>query len=128
MEICTTDGVTVSVISQYLPDQSEPKAHKYIFGYHIRIDNGSPYTVQLLRRHWTIIDAHGVVREVEGEGVVGRQPVLHPGESHEYISFCNLFTEIGKMYGSYLMKRLDDETTFRVTIPEFKMFCPIKFN
>lgn len=128
MEALTTNGITVSVDVQYLPEHSDPRAHKYIFGYFITIDNGSPYTVQLLRRHWVIQDSDGQVREVEGEGVVGKKPVLAPGERHEYTSYCNLTTEIGKMSGTYLMSRHDDESLFEVIIPEFKMVAPAKLN
>ena len=128
METLTTNGITVSVETQYLPAHSNPREQKFIFGYHIVIENGSPYTVQLLRRHWVIRDADNRLREVEGEGVIGQQPVMHPGDSHEYASFCNLDTEIGKMHGTYLMKRLDDESHFEVTIPEFKMVAPFRLN
>lgn len=125
---CTTNGITVTVHTQYLPEHSNPQGSKFIFGYHISISNGTPQTVQLLRRHWFITDSSGSVREVEGEGVVGRQPVLGPGEQHEYVSFCNLFSEIGKMRGTYLMVRVDSGETFEVEIPEFQMVAPCKLN
>ncbi len=128
METLTTNGITVSVETQYLPAHSSQREHKYIFGYHIVIENGSPFTVQLLRRHWVIQDADGRLREVEGDGVIGQQPVIQPGESHEYASFCNLDTEIGKMRGTYLMKRRDDDSLFEVAIPEFKMVAPFRLN
>jgi ApaG protein len=128
MEILTTNGITISVETQYLPAHSNPREEKFIFGYHIVIENGSPYTVQLLRRHWLIKDADGRLREVEGEGVIGQQPVLEPGESHEYASFCNLRTDLGKMRGAYLMKRRDDDSLFEVAIPEFRMVAPFKMN
>ncbi len=128
METFTTNGITVSVETQYLPAHSNQREQKFIFGYHIVIENGSPYTVQLLRRHWIIQDADGRLREVEGEGVIGVQPVIAPGKSHEYASFCNLTTEIGKMRGTYLMKRGDDGSLFEVAIPEFRMTAPFKMN
>lgn len=128
MEIQTTNGITVSVQTQYLPMHSNPREGKLIFGYHISIENGSPYTVQLLRRHWVIQEASGEIREVEGEGVIGQQPVINPGESHEYTSFCNLCSEMGKMSGTYLMNRRDDDTLFEVVIPEFRMIAPFKLN
>lgn len=128
METLTTNGITVSVETQYLPAHSNSRAQKFIFGYHIVIENGSPFTVQLLRRHWVIQDADGRLREVEGEGVIGQQPVIEPGDSHEYASFCNLNTEIGKMHGTYLMKRRDDDSLFEVAIPEFKMVAPFRLN
>lgn len=128
MEMCITNGITVRVESQYLPEHSSPRSLKYIFGYHISIENGSQNTVQLLRRKWYITDSFGNVREVEGDGVVGRQPVLQPGESHEYVSFCNLFTEMGKMRGFYTMVILPEGGEFAVEIPEFKMVAPSILN
>ena len=86
------------------------------------------HTVQLLRRHWHICDADGTLREVEGEGVVGQQPVLEPGEAHEYVSGCNLRTGIGKMYGTYQMARVLDGKQFDVRVPEFTMVVPFRLN
>jgi ApaG protein len=151
MEIQTTNSITVTVRSQYLPAHSEPRAGKFIFGYHITIENGSPHTVQLLRRRWLIKDSNGMVRHVEGDGVVGQQPIIEPGGAHEYTSFCNLITEMGKMSGAYIMARRDaaavsvgegakkmgnksqsasqhEEEIFEVAIPEFNMVAPSKLN
>lgn len=116
-----TNGITVSVKAQYLPHHSNPREQRFLFGYHVTIENGSMFTVQLLRRHWFITDGMGQVREVEGEGVVGEQPVLAPGEQFEYTSYCDLTTEIGKMSGHYLMVSQEDEVSFEAEIPEFKM-------
>lgn len=123
-----TNGVKVSVTTAYQQEYSSPPQSHFVFTYKIRIENNSNYTVQLLRRHWFINDANGVLREVEGEGVVGQQPVLEPGESHEYISGCNLKTEIGKMKGTYLMERIVDGKNFKVNIPQFTMIVPYKLN
>lgn len=128
MEILTTYGITITVETRYLPDHSDPAGDRFIFGYLISIENGSEYTVQLLRRHWIIVDANGNTREVEGEGVVGVQPVLSPGETHQYASYCDLSTDLGKMRGTYLMTRLDDNTFFDVPIPEFKLVTPARMN
>lgn len=128
MYVLTTNGITVSVETQYLPTHSNPRQQKYIFGYHITIENGTTHAVQLLRRHWVIWDADGQIREVEGEGVVGLQPVLAPGQSHSYSSFCNLSSELGRMNGTYLMTRLDDDHNFEVLVPEFRMVAPFKLN
>jgi ApaG protein len=128
MEICTTNGIRVSVETQYLPAHSNARADKFIFGYHIVIENGSSDTVQLLRRRWVITESNGITRVVEGEGVVGQQPLLEPGAIHQYTSFCNLMTEVGKMSGVYVMTRLDDGDVFEVLIPEFKMHAPFKLN
>ena len=92
------------------------------------IENGSSQTVQLLRRHWFITDAAAQIREVEGEGVVGEQPIILPGERYEYASYCDLNTEIGKMRGHYLMTRSEDDALFEAEIPEFRMVVPSKLN
>jgi ApaG protein len=116
------------VLTEFQPEYSSPAQAHYVFTYKISIENCSEYTVQLLRRHWFIYDANGSLREVEGEGVVGQQPVLEPGETHEYISGCNLKTGIGKMKGTYLMERVVDAKQFRVRIPEFTMIVPYRLN
>ncbi|MEQ8809719.1 MAG: Co2+/Mg2+ efflux protein ApaG, partial [Imperialibacter sp.] len=85
-------------------------------------------TIQLLRRHWYIHDLNTQVREVEGEGVVGQQPILEPGETHQYVSGCNLRSGVGKMLGSYLMEKVLDGKKFQVKIPEFTMVVPYKLN
>ncbi|TNE64241.1 MAG: Co2+/Mg2+ efflux protein ApaG [Bacteroidetes bacterium] len=128
METLTTNNITVSVETEYLAAHSNPREGKYIFGYHITIENRSPHTVQLLRRYWFIQDSDGIQREVEGDGVVGQQPVLAPGEIHGYSSFCNLDTPIGKMSGNYLMERAEDSSTFHASIPEFQMIAPFILN
>ncbi|WP_181305401.1 Co2+/Mg2+ efflux protein ApaG [Rufibacter sp. XAAS-G3-1] len=128
MDTKTTQGVTVNVTTNYLPDYSSPAQQHFVFAYKITIQNNSEFTVKLLRRHWHIYDSNNEVREVEGEGVVGQQPVLEPGESHQYVSGCNLKTSIGKMAGTYLMERLVDGRQFHVTIPEFTLIIPYKLN
>jgi ApaG protein len=100
-----------------------------VYAYQVLIENQSTNTVQLLRRHWFIIESNGVRREVEGEGVVGLQPVLAPGESHHYSSWCPLMTDVGKMYGLFFMKKLTEpEVEFVVNIPQFKLVPPFKLN
>ncbi|MDO8970012.1 MAG: Co2+/Mg2+ efflux protein ApaG [Saprospiraceae bacterium] len=128
MEISVTNGITVAVESNYLPQHSDPREGKHLFGYHIMIENGSLHTVQLLRRHWYITDGAAQLREVEGEGVVGEQPIIPPGERYEYASYCDLNSEIGKMRGTYLMARYDEGDQFEVEIPEFKMIVPCLLN
>ena len=128
MDTQTTQGVQVTVTTNYLPDYSSPGQQHFVFAYKINIQNNSEFTVKLLRRYWQIFDSNGTVREVEGEGVVGQQPVLEPGESHEYVSGCNLKTGIGKMRGTYLMERMVDGRQFQVIIPEFVLIVPYKLN
>ena len=123
-----TQGVKVSVETEYQPSYSSPSQYHYVFTYRITIENKSEFTVQLLRRHWHIHDAGFVVREVEGEGVVGQQPVLEPNQSHQYVSGCNLKSGIGKMSGFYLMERIVDGMRFEVTVPEFHIVTPLRLN
>lgn len=128
MYILTTNGIKVSVDAAYQSAYSRPLEMKYIFAYHVTIENLSADTVQLLRRHWYIFDSNGVIREVEGEGVIGQQPILAPGEVHEYASWSPLMTEMGKMAGTYLFLNQSDNEQFRVKIPEFKLLAPFKLN
>lgn len=123
-----TQGVKVSVETEYQPEYSSPSQYHYVFTYRITIENKSENTIQLLRRHWFIHDVNTSVREVEGEGVVGQQPVMEPGQLHKYVSGCNLKSGIGKMRGTYLMERIVDGKKFEVNIPEFIMVVPFKYN
>lgn len=126
MEI--TQGVKVIVETEYQPSYSSPSQYHYVFTYKITIENHSEFTIQLKRRHWHIFDAGFTAREVEGEGVVGLQPLLEPGESHQYVSGCNLKSGIGKMVGTYQMERIVDGIQFSVNIPEFVMVAPLRMN
>lgn len=121
-------GIEVSIETFYQPDYSNPLNREFMFAYRITLHNHNLFTVQLHRRHWFIIDSNGTTREVEGEGVVGVQPTLQPGEKYQYVSGCNLQTEMGKMYGTYLMENLENKTFFEVNIPEFEMEAPFKLN
>lgn len=123
-----TDGVKISVESTFQPGYSNADQNHYVFSYDIVIENNSEYTLQLLRRHWFIFDSNGETKEVEGEGVIGQQPVLEPGQSHRYVSGCNLRTNMGKMYGTYLMERQIDGFRFEVQIPEFHLIVPYRLN
>ncbi len=123
-----TDGIQVSVEVFYYPEGSDPQNRQFLFAYQITIHNQTPNTVQLLRRHWHIWDADGSKREVEGEGVVGEQPILEPDASYQYMSACNLHTEFGHMNGSFLMLRKKDKHRFWVEIPDFNMAVPHLLN
>lgn len=123
-----TEGVKVSVETTYQPEYSNPANEHFMFAYKIQIENLSEYSVQLLRRHWIIFDSNGSKREVEGEGVVGLQPIIQPGQHHEYVSGCNLKTDMGNMQGTYQMKRLVDNELFEVKIPQFALIAPFKLN
>jgi ApaG protein len=113
-----TNGIKVSVVSRYEAQHSDPKTRKFVHSYAITIENISPETVQLLSRHWIIVDSDLNTREIKGDGVVGKQPILHPGEAHQYASWCPLATDIGKMSGSYLM-RSESGDHFNVVVPGF---------
>ena len=119
----TTRGVTVRVSVSYLAEQSEPARGRWFWAYHIRIENEGPGAVQLLTRHWVITDGRGARHSVEGEGVVGEQPVVAAGASYDYVSGCPLATPTGAMQGSY---RMVDEAgaTFDVAIPKFALHAP----
>nr|WP_294897432.1 Co2+/Mg2+ efflux protein ApaG [uncultured Pedobacter sp.] len=123
-----TEGVKVSVETTYQPEYSNPANEHFMFAYKIQIENLGDYSIQLLRRHWVIFDSNGTRREVDGEGVVGLQPIIEPGQHHEYVSGCNLKTDMGAMQGFYQMKRLVDEEIFDVKIPEFSLIAPYKLN
>lgn len=128
MTTLVTKGIRVSVETFYMQSQSNVANNHFVFVYRINISNETEYTVQLLRRHWFIHDAAANIREVEGEGVTGQKPIILPGESHQYLSWAPIPTEIGKMVGYYLMERLEDNTRFHVTIPEFALVAPFKLN
>ena len=123
-----TEGVSITVEIFYQPGQSNPMSSEYLFAYRVTIENLSTMPIKLLRRHWHIIDSNGTYREVEGEGVIGQQPVIEPGGSHQYVSACNLRTDMGKMYGTYQMENLYNKKLFKVNIPEFQMIAPFKMN
>jgi ApaG protein len=123
-----TEGVQVSVETFYQEDYSNPLQGEYMFAYRVEIENYNSFPVQLHRRHWFIFDSNATRREVEGEGVVGVQPVILPGETYRYVSGCNLKTEIGRMLGTYQMENLNTREFFTVQIPSFDMVVPYKNN
>jgi ApaG protein len=118
-----SDGITVRVAVNFLPEQSSIDKGKWFWVYHIRIENDSDHTVQLLTRHWRITDGRGQVNIVEGDGIVGEQPVLKPGQSHDYVSGCPLGTPTGSMEGYYSLRR-DDGGMVRAAIPFFPLAAP----
>jgi len=123
-----SEGVEVSVETHYQQDYSKPLQGEFMFAYRISIENHNDFSIKLHRRHWHIFDSNGAHREVEGDGVIGVQPVLAPGEKYQYVSGCNLKTEIGKMHGTYQMENMNSKKLFDVNIPPFEMFVPFKNN
>lgn len=115
--------ISVTVETQYLPEQSDPQDGRYVFAYSISILNTGNIAAQLISRHWIINDAESHVQEVRGLGVVGHQPLLKPGESFEYTSGCVLTTPVGSMHGSYQMVA-EDGTQFEAPIAEFTLAMP----
>ncbi|KLE35896.1 magnesium transporter ApaG [Aurantiacibacter luteus] len=119
-----TDGVTVRVSVNFMPEQSRIGANRWFWVYHIRIENHRDDAVQLRTRHWRITDSSGAVNLVDGEGVVGETPLLQPGQTHDYVSGCELTTNQGAMQGYYTFARATDGTLFDVTIPYFPLAAP----
>lgn len=122
-----TRGVRVRVQGHYVPEKSAPDESHYFFAYHVRISNEGQDTVQLVSRKWIISGPHGEVGQVEGPGVVGEQPILAPGGSFEYTSFCPLQTPFGSMHGFYRM-RLANGETFEAEIAPFTLATPTALN
>lgn len=121
--VATTRDITVRVAVSYLSEQSDPSLNRWFWSYHVRIENGSGLSVQLLSRSWRISDARGTVHEVHGEGVVGEMPLIPPEGSFDYVSGCPLDTPSGAMSGSY---RMVDEvgSAFDIEIPRFDLLAP----
>lgn len=128
MVTAITKGIKVSIETTYQAEFSSPQQQHYVFTYKANIENHSNSTVQLIRRKWTIHDAGYFYKLVEGEGVVGQQPVLEPGHSYQYVSGCNLRSGLGKMVGSYCMEKLVDGKLIEVQIPEFQLIADIFDN
>lgn len=123
-----TEGVSITVETFYQPAQSNPINAEYLFAYRITIENLGMIPIKLISRSWKIIDSNGSVRNVEGEGVVGQQPVIEPNGSYQYISTANLRSDMGKMFGTYQMENLYTKRLFTVSIPEFQLIAPFKMN
>lgn len=118
--VATTRDISVRVAVSYLSEQSDPSSNRWFWSYHVRIENGSDWAVQLLSRSWNITDGRGTLHEVHGEGVVGEMPLIAPGSSFDYVSGCPLDTPTGAMSGSY---RMVDEngSAFDILIPRFHL-------
>ena len=122
--VATTKDISVRVSVGYLAEQSAPASGRWFWSYHVRIENGSKRSVQLLSRSWQILDGRGTLHEVRGEGVVGEMPLIAPGASFDYVSGCPLNTPTGSMSGSYHMID-EDGTAFDVAIPRFALVGPV---
>ena len=123
-----SEGVKVGVETFYQPEYSNPAVGECMFAYKIHLENRNDFSLQLLSRHWYIFDSIGSTREVEGDGVIGIQPIIKPGESYSYTSGCNLYSEIGSMHGTYTCVNLLTEKSFTILIPLFELVAPFKLN
>lgn len=127
MSDTTTRGVRIRVTPRYLPEQSSPERGHYLFGYRVEIVNEGLEAVRLLTRHWIITNGEGTTEDIRGDGVVGQQPRLEPGERFDYTSACPLTTPVGTMHGSYQMIT-DDGTAFDAAIQPFRLAVPRVLN
>jgi len=127
MSDTTTRGIRIQVRGEFDPERSSPRDNTYVFQYHVRIDNVGAEKAQLISRKWIITNADGEVEQVKGPGVIGEQPVLAPGASFEYTSFCPLKTKVGSMHGSYQMVTEDGEH-FDAIIAPFTLAVPHALN
>jgi len=127
MSTAMTNGIRVDVKSEYLPERSSLSERQWAFAYTVRIANEGREPAKLVSRHWIITDAHGLVQEVRGAGVVGAQPRLRPGEEFEYTSWCMLNTPSGLMHGTYQMVG-DDGSKFDAEIAPFSLGLPTSLN
>lgn len=123
-----TEGVSITVKSTYKGVESMGNQSYFAFAYKIMIKNLSNHPIQLVSRFWEIVEANGIVKYVEGEGVVGKQPLLYPNEEFEYISGVLLESEMGKMSGHYIMENKYNKERFEVYIPTFHLVAPLKMN
>ncbi|HET6280108.1 MAG TPA: Co2+/Mg2+ efflux protein ApaG [Polyangia bacterium] len=127
MSTAVTNGILVTVKSEYIPERSSLSSRQYAFAYTVHIENQGTVTAQLRSRHWIISDGNGGVQEVRGDGVVGAQPILRPGENFEYTSWCVLPTPSGSMKGTYQMVT-DTGNTFDAEIAPFRLALPQTLN
>lgn len=122
--IAITEGIEIQVKSKFIEEYSSIAHNQYFFEYQIQIENKSPFTVQLLRREWYIFDSLNAPKQVNGDGVIGRTPILQPGEVYTYNSGCQLMSEIGYMMGHYTFKNVNYDNEFPVKIPRFSLIFP----
>lgn len=128
VNILTTNGVTISVRTAFVPDQSSIDYKNFVFAYEITIENHNDFPVKLISRKWEIIDGLLNKRFVKGLGVVGEQPTIHPNHKYTYISGCHFKTPFGKMKGFYQMINLNTQKNLIIQIPEFSLYCPYFLN
>lgn len=123
-----TYGVKISVESIYRKDLSNAENGLFFFNYRIVIENKNDFDIQLKTRYWFIFDSLNPAREIEGDGIVGEQPILEPGRKHVYVSGCDLHSEIGYMKGHYVFEKVNSTETFEVAVPKFDLVTKPKLN
>ncbi len=123
-----TYGVKISVESIFRKDLSNIENNIYFFNYRIVIENTNMFDIQLIKRHWHIFDSLNPPKIIDGDGIVGEQPIIKPGQKHVYVSGCDLFSEIGYMKGNYTFIRVDSNETFKAAIPRFELIAKPKLN
>lgn len=128
MTTAISQGVKISIETVYQDKYSDASENNFMFAYSITIQNLTDQPLQLLRRKWFIFDSSGETRTVEGEGVVGLQPIIVSNESYNYVSGCSLTSEVGSMRGFYIMKNILTDAELEVEIPEFELITPYKLN
>lgn len=124
----STQNIAIKVVTKFEKQHSDPSVGEYFFSYKITITNNSDNIVQLLRRKWFITDFAAFKKVVEGEGVIGETPILEPGESHTYTSFCDIWSGIGEMEGNYTFLNFSNSEEFKVDIPAFALIAPWILN
>jgi ApaG protein len=122
-----TSGIKVQVASKYIPEHTNPDIPQYFFAYWVTITNETETAIKLMDRHWEITNAMGKLEVIDGEGVIGKQPIIKPGESFSYNSFCPIETEFGMMTGYYQVKR-EDGHFMKIEIPQFQLISPFSIN
>lgn len=128
MDTLITSGIQISVSTNYRTDLSDIATSHYFFNYKIMIENTNDFEVQLLVRDWHIFDSLNEIQYVNGQGVIGEQPILKPMEKFKYTSGCEIYSDLGQMKGFYTFKNLDDTSLFHVYVPKFKLEYPGKLN
>jgi len=128
MTTALSSGIKISVKCNFEERFSKPENGLFLFSYKITLENRNEFAIQLMRRHWHIYDSSTKRREVEGEGVIGVQPIIKPGETYSYKSSCDFTTDTGKMYGYYVMQNQQTNEEFKVNIPSFVMIVPHRLN
>ena len=119
--------ISITTVSEYIQERSDPSIPLYLFGYHINIVNNEDANIKLVRRHWDIIDGNGNLNTVNGDGVIGKQPLIAPGENFEYSSFCPIPTDFGIMKGYYIITDMQDQE-YKINIPAFNLIAPNSMN